>query len=142
MLLAHFLLCLMDPARAAIVLTHLSHIILTHPHLLSWKTLIIEQTRLLSQTPLSPATLDLRALLLRVDKLWPKLEAVLELGSHEQSLREGLIRLGQIDPTLEWKDYCRKLTEGLKSGEKSRRIESDKVKTKEGKEGKEGKDKR
>lgn len=63
----------MDSAKVASVIIQISNILITYPHLLSWKTLILEQERSNSQAPLSPATFDFRTVLVRVDKLMVKL---------------------------------------------------------------------
>lgn len=41
--LVNFLLCMMDPNKATAVVIRLSDIIMAYPHLLTWKTLILEQ---------------------------------------------------------------------------------------------------
>jgi hypothetical protein len=78
--LINFLLCFMNPQKTVSIIIQLSNILLAHPQLLTWKSLIFENERATHQTPLSPATIDLRTLLVQVDKLWAKIEAVIDLS--------------------------------------------------------------
>jgi hypothetical protein len=56
----------MDTPKATAVVVQLSDILIAYPHLITWKTLIVEQDKPVSKSPLSPASLDLRAVMLRV----------------------------------------------------------------------------
>lgn len=96
--LVNYLLSLMNPQKAVSVVMQLSHILLAHPQLLTWKSLLFDHERPHHQTPLSPATIDLRTLLVQVDKLLLKIEAIIDLGRRgEAVLREGLIRLSKVE---------------------------------------------
>jgi hypothetical protein len=100
--LINFLLCFMNPQKTVSVIIQLSNVLLAHPQLLSWKSLLFDSERATHQTPLSPATIDLRTLLVQVDKLWAKIEAVIDLGRRgENVLREGLIRISKVDLNYE-----------------------------------------
>lgn len=106
----------MNPQKTVSIVIQLSNMLLVYPQLLSWKSLIFEHERSHHQTPLSPATIDLRTLLVQVDKLWLKIEAVIDLGRRgETVLREGLIRLSKVDLNCEMKEYKKKVGENLKS---------------------------
>lgn len=97
LVLVNFLLCCMDISKATAVVVQLSDILLAYPHLLSWKLLLLEQDRPIAKSPLSPASLDLRNVVLHVEKLWVRVEAVVELGRRgEGVLHEGLVRLGKL----------------------------------------------
>jgi hypothetical protein len=114
--LVNFLLCAMNPQKVVSVIIQLSHVVLAHPHLITWKSLLFDHERPHHQTPLSPATVDLRALLVQVDKLWLKIEEVVDLGRRgEAVLREGLIRLSKVELNCDAKEYKKKVAESLKS---------------------------
>lgn len=114
--LINFLLCFMNPQKTVSIIIQLNNILLACPQLLSWKSLLFDNERAAHQTPLSPATIDLRTLLVQVDKLWAKIEAVVDLSRRgENVLREGLIRISKLDVNWESKDYKKKMSESLKS---------------------------
>jgi hypothetical protein len=95
LLLANFLFCLMDANKVVSVLTQLSNVVVSFPGVVSWRGLL-EQEKV-NEVPQSPATLDLKHLLLRVDKLMVRIEVVVDLGRRgEGCLREGLLRLGKV----------------------------------------------
>ena len=72
--MVNFLLCFMDASKTINVIIQLSNILIVYPHLLTWKTLLIDhQERPNMQTPLSPATFDMKTSLILVDRLWPKI---------------------------------------------------------------------
>lgn len=86
----------MDPPKVISVMLQLSNAIITYSQMLSWKQLL-EQDRHHSQIPLSPATTDLKNALIRVDKLWARIEWVIELSRKgEVALREGLIKMSSV----------------------------------------------
>lgn len=106
----------MHPPKVISVIVQISNILISYPQQLSWKSLIFELERSHLQSPLSPATIDMRAILVQIDKLWVKLEYIIELGRRgEAVLREGLIRVSKIDLNLEYKEYKKKIGESLKS---------------------------
>ena len=71
--LVNFLLCFMDASKAINVIIQLSNILIAYPHLLTWKTFIIDEERPNNQTPHSPATVDMRTALISIDRLWIKI---------------------------------------------------------------------
>lgn len=112
--MVNFLLCLMDPFRVMSVMVQLSNAIITHPQFLSWKHLI-EQERHHSQVPLSPATIDLKNSLIRVDKLLPRIEWAVELSRRGDAvLREGLIKLSGVEVSLPGAEYSKRITNSLR----------------------------
>jgi len=68
--LAYFLLCFMDPNKAANIIVRLSDIIISYPNIVSWKTIILDPDMHESKNPQSPASIDMRSAVLKVDKLW------------------------------------------------------------------------
>lgn len=87
----------MHPPKVISVIIQLSNIVIAYPQLITWKSLIFELEKSHLQSPLSPATIDLRAILVQTDKLWLKIESIIDLGRRgETVLREGLIRLSKI----------------------------------------------
>lgn len=68
--LANYLLCFMDPNKATNIIVRLSDIILSYPNIVSWKTLILDPDMHESKNPQSPASIDMRSALIKVDKLW------------------------------------------------------------------------
>lgn len=64
--LINFLFCLMDPTKATAIVMRLSDIIISYPHLLTWKTLILEQEVPESKNPHSPPSMDLRTIIMKV----------------------------------------------------------------------------
>jgi hypothetical protein len=114
LLLANFLFCLMDANKVVSVLTQLSNVVVSFPGVVSWRGLLLEQEKV-NEVPQSPATLDLKHLLLRVDKLMVRIEVVVDLGRRgEGCLREGLLRLGKVESGSEWKEYRRRVEESVK----------------------------
>jgi hypothetical protein len=106
----------MNPPKVVSVIVQLSNLIIAHPQLINWKSLIFEQERSHLQTPLSPATIDLKAILVQVDKLWLKIESIIDLSRRgEAVLREGLIRISKLDLNCDAKEFKKKLGEGMKS---------------------------
>jgi hypothetical protein len=108
--LANYLLCFMDPAKATAIIIRLSDLMINYPQILNWKTLILDPDMHEAKNPQSPASLDMRAVLLKVDKLWLRIESVLELSKRGESvLLEGTIRIGKLTVEL-YKDYRKRLS--------------------------------
>ena len=105
---------MMDPFRVMSVMVQLSDAIVQYPALLSWRQLI-QQERHQPHQPLSPATQDLKNSLVRVDKLWPRIEWVVELSRRgEAILKEGLTRLSSIEDSLSGIEYSKRAEKILK----------------------------
>ena len=95
--LVNFLLCFMEPGKATAVIIRLSDIVVLYPNIITWKTLIMDPDMHESKNPQSPASFDMRNTLLKVDKLWLRIESILELSKKGESvLHEGTIRIGKL----------------------------------------------
>ena len=70
----------METAKATAIIVRLSDIIITYPNIISWKTIILDPDMHESKNPQSPASLDMRNALIKVDKLWLRIESILELS--------------------------------------------------------------
>lgn len=104
----------MDPNKATSLITKLSDIMVAFPHLITWKTLLLEQEISEYKNPYSPASVDLKTVILKVDKIWPRIETILELAKRGESvLHEGMIRISKI-ASNDYKEYRKRLSEVLK----------------------------
>ena len=87
----------MEPNKAAHIIVRLSDIIISYPNIISWKTIILDPDMHESKNPQSPASIDMRSALIKVDKLWLRIESILELSKRGESvLHEGTIRIGKL----------------------------------------------
>lgn len=60
----------MDPPRATAIIVRLSDIMLLYPNVINWKTIVLDPDMHEAKNPQSPASLDMKNALLRVDKMW------------------------------------------------------------------------